>query len=456
MIKYNEKIFRAYDIRGIYGKDLTDKKSFLLGKSFGKFIGEGKNIVVSRDTRNSGIKLKKKFISGLISVGCNVIDIGITSSPMMYFILIKKKYDGGVSITASHNPAKWNGFKMTKNGGILCSEGMGMEDIKKNYSENKFTKPKKKGLIKKLNIEEIYSKFVLDKIKISKPLKIVLDPGNGTACKIAEKLFKKIGHNIIVINGKPDGSFPFRPSDPKEENIKDLIKEVKKQNADIGIAFDGDADRVAFVDNLGRYVKSGNVTIPIFSKYLISSKNKKIVYDICCSSYIEEFITFNGGIAIPSRVGHSYIMNKILEEKAVFGGEYSNHLYFASMFGIDDAIYAGLKMSEIVSKSKRKFSDIVDSIPTYPTSKVEEINCSDKIKFEVVKRIGEKLRKKNYRILSIDGIKAFDKENNWILIRPSNTMSMIKTNTEAKTEKKSNDLLNYSIKIIKQEIKSFN
>jgi len=452
----NQNIFRAYDIRGIYGKDITEETSENLGKSFGTFIGKGKKIVVSRDTRNSGETLKESFIIGLTSVGCDVIDVGITTTPMMYFVVVNQNLDAGVSITASHNPAEWNGFKMTKENGILCSEGMGMEEIRDIFMNKKFSDSEKHGSVSKLDIYNEYEKFVLSKINNKKKMKVILDPGHGAACGVAEKLFRKAGHNVIVINGNPDGSFPSRSSDPKEENVSKLMEEVVKNKADIGIAFDGDADRIAIVDDLGRYLKSGNVTIPILSEYYIKRNNDdnkvKIVYDICCSSSVEELIKEQGGNPILSRVGHSFIMNKIIEENAVFGGEYSNHLYFSDIFGFDDAIFAGLKIIEVIGLQNKSLSKIVDKIPVYPSSSVEEIKCDDNSKFQIVSRIGERLKKENYKIVDIDGVKAFDKDNNWILIRSSNTVPAIKVNSEAKTEDKMLELADFAEKIVKEEI----
>jgi phosphomannomutase len=447
-----QNIFRAYDIRGIYGRDITEETAELIGRAFGTFIGSGKSIAVSRDFRNSGDSLKKGFISGLTSVGCNVMDIGITTTPMMYFAVRKYRLDGGVSVTASHNPAEWNGFKMTKEGGILCSEGFGMEEIKNIFLERKFNEDEV-GKVEKKEITHDYEEFILSKIKNKRKLNIVLDPGNGAACFIAENLFKKAGHNVVVINGKPDGSFPSRPSDPTEDNVDKLKEAVLRERADLGIAFDGDVDRAAFVDNTGKYVPSGNITIPILSEYYLNkNKTGKIVFDICCSSFVEEFIRKHNGIPIHSKVGHSFIMNTLITEGAVFGGEYSNHLYFSEIFGFDDALFAGLKISEIVASGNKKFSEIIAEIPHYPTSGVEEIPCDDDEKFKVVQRVGEILRKEGYRIIGIDGIKAFDKNDDWMLIRGSNTLPVIKINSEAKKEYRMRELFEHAKKIVKSEV----
>ena len=452
----NTNIFRAYDVRGIYGKDITEEVAEKLGKSFGTFIGSGKTVAVSRDTRNGGESLMENFISGLNFVGCNVVKIGMVTTPMMYFAVTEKNYDGGVSVTASHNPPEWNGFKMTKEKGILCSEGMGMEEIRDIFIRDDFSEANVKGNVTDYDVYDDYENFIFSRLNSQKKMKVVLDPGHGASCGFSEKLFTKAGHEVFVINGNPDGNFPSRPSDPKEENVSKLKEEVVKQNADIGIAFDGDADRIAIVDNLGRYAKSGNVTIPILAKYYISkNKDSKIVHDVCCSSCVEDVIKSEGGIPIPSRVGHSFVMNKVIDEKADFGGEYSNHLYFSDIFGFDDAMFAGLKIIEAINSSGNKLSEIVDSIPVYPASTVKEIECDDKIKFQVVKRIADRLRGENYKVLDIDGVKAFDQENNWMLIRGSNTVPAIKINSEAKSENRMQELFELAEKIVNEEIKKY-
>lgn len=449
----NTNIFRAYDVRGIYGKDLNENFAVLLGKAFGTFIGQGKKIVVGKDYRISGDKLKHSFIMGLIAVGCDVVDIGSVTTPMVYFAVKKHNLDGGVEVTASHNPAEWNGFKMTREGGILCSQGFGMEEIREIFASEKFTSPSRIGQVSTLDISNDYTNFILSKINTPRKLKIVIDPGNGAACVIAENIFMKAGHEIVVINGTPNGNFPSRPSEPLEDNVTKLKEEIVKVKADMGVAFDGDADRLALVDDLGRFVWSGNITIPIFSEYYLSkNKNAKIVYDICCSSYIEEFIKQKGGIPIASRVGHSFVMNKMLEENAVFGGEYSNHLYFSEVFGFDDAIFAGLKMAEIIGSHTEPFSEIVNGIHRYPASKISEIHCSDETKFQIVEKIGRRLETEGFRILNIDGVKAFDKDDNWVLIRASNTTPMIKINSEAKTEQRMKELFDYANKIAIEEV----
>lgn len=453
----NLKIFRAYDVRGIYEKEITENTAELIGKSFGTYLGERKKIAVSRDFRNGGKELKQNLIHGLTSVGCDVVDIETVTTPMMYFAVIRYELDGGIQVTASHNPPEYNGFKMAKKKAILCSEGFGMEEIKSCFIKENFTKPETILDISKKEIQQDYEDFMLSKIRTLKKLKIVLDPGNGAACGIAEHIFTKAGYSVLVINGEPDGRFPARSPDPTEKAVNKLMEEVVRTKSDMGIAFDGDADRVAFVDNLGNYISSGNVTIPIFAEYYLKNNKKgKIVYDICSSSSVEDHIRSNGGTPLVNRVGHSFVMNRVVDEGAVFGGENSGHLYFSEIYGIDDALYAGLKMAEIISSQNLVFSEFIKRfLPKYFASNVSEIHCNDNFKFEVVKKIRDRLSKdKRFKIIDIDGVKVFDDHGDWFLIRSSNTAEAIKINSEAKTAEKMKSILEYAESLVKEEIEN--
>ena len=227
-----------------------------------------------------------------------------------------------------------------------------------------------------------------------------------------------------------------------------------EHNADVGIAFDADGDRAAFVDSKGRYCGSGNVTIALFSEsYLEKRKNEKIVFDIACSSFIDEFVRSKGGVPIKNRVGHSFILSRMKQEHAVFGGEYSNHLYFSELFGLDDSIFAGLKLLEILSSNKKPLADLVDSIPKYPTTNVESVSCADEAKFEVIRTLKPQMDKLGYKVIDIDGIKALSNEG-WFLIRASNTNPAIKVNAEGKTEGAAKKLHEFAVEAVRREIKN--
>lgn len=446
-------LFRTNDVRGVYGRELTEDVAERLGRAFGTFIGAGKKIAVGRDTRSSGEQLKSSFVSGLRSVGCDVTDFGTLTTPMLLFATAGRGFDAGAMVTASHNPPEWNGFKLVGENGVQYCTGGGLDDIKEIFTSGKFNEAAQ-GSYSDSDIAEEYDGFILSKIKAGRKLRIVLDPGNGAACGVAEGLFRKAGHEVFVINGWPDGSFPSRPSDPTEKNVAELKSEVLERKADIGMAFDGDSDRLALIDGLGRYVQSGNVTIPIFTRhYLARNRGGKVVYDVCCSSCVEDVIKEMGGVPVLSRVGQPAIRSKMVEVGAVFGGEYSSHLNFSEVFTFDDAIFAGLKMAEIVSADGRSLAELVDSVPKYPTSRLEEIQLplSFADRDGAVKAIGRGLKEDGYRIVDIDGVKAFSPEG-WVLMRASNTQPTIKINAEGKTKEKADALLEMGIKAVKDEL----
>jgi phosphomannomutase/phosphoglucomutase len=447
-------IFRAYDIRGIFNKDLTTEIAEKIGKGFGTFIGEGKNISVGRDGRLSGETLRKIIINGLTSVGCNVTDIGMVPTPVLYFSVANKNLDGGAMITASHNPSEWNGFKLVKEMALPCSEGTGLERVKENVFNNKFNEPKKKGITKKYEkILTDYFEYVLKRIKIGKKLKVVLDPGNGVTSLTAPELFKKLGFDVIVLNEKIDGNFPAHPPEPTEENLQQLKEEVVKVNADFGVAYDGDGDRAVFVDEKGNIISSGSIVIMILAKYYLEKqKNAKIVFDVCCSKAVKEVIKNSGGIPFTTKVGYVHIKNKMANESAVFGGEYSNHLYFSEIYSIDDGVFASLKMAEILSNTDKKLSELVDSIPKYPAIFDWNFNCPDEVKFGVITKLKNKFEKLGMKILDLDGVKLFF-DDGWVLWRASNTQPQIKVYVEADTENRLNELREFAGNELKKAMK---
>lgn len=446
----SERIFRAYDIRGIFGKDLTPHVAEFIGKGFGTYIGTGKTVAVGRDVRLSGPQLKSALVKGLVSVGLRVVDLGIVTTPVFYWAIPHKRLEGGVMVTASHNPPEWNGFKLCKEKGIIIGQGSGMEEIRQIVLKKKFvktdvrSKPQRYGQI----LSE-YAHFILSKIKIKRKLKVVLDTGNGACGIIAPKLFRQAGCHVKVLNQKLDGNFPARGPVPSEETLHELIAEVTKTGADFGVGYDGDGDRSVFADDKGR-ILTGDMASVIFSKALIKKKGDKIVFDVSCSFALEEAIRQNKGKPIVERVGRPYMMERTLKENAVFGGERSGHFYFPEVYGIDDGTYASLKMAEILSKGDEKLSTLIDSIPRYYDGTFN-IQCPDEHKFVVTKGTKASFADKGYKILGIDGVKAFSSDG-WILVRPSNTEPLIRVFVEGKTEDKLKQLLNLARNVVEEEV----
>lgn len=448
-------MFRAYDIRGIYGRELTLSFAEKLGRALGSFFGEGKTLVVARDTRESGEVLKNGLTGGLTSVGCSVVDLGIFPTASAALVILERNFDGGVVVSASHNTAEWNGFIPINSDGLICSEGFGMEKIKEIFSSQNFAKTMNVGKVSKLDATDAYLDFILGKIKVGRKFRVVLDVRGGATYLVGPAAFSRIGCEVTTINDRIDGKFLGQKPDVTEECLTELKRAVVEQKADVGIAFDADGDRAAFVDSRGRYCGSGNVTIALFSEsYLQKNRNAKIVFDVCVSSFISEFVKSKGGVPIVNRVGHSFIANRMKQESAVFGGEYSNHLYFSEIFGLDDAIFAGLKLLEILSSKSKSLSDLIDSIPKYPATSVESISCPDEIKFQVVESLKPKIVSLGYKILDLDGIKAFS-DDGWFLIRVSNTNPTIKVNAEGKTDDMAKKLHALAVDAVRSEIEDY-
>jgi len=427
-----EHIFRAYDIRGIYGVDLTEETASKIGKAFSAYLnGEGKELIVGRDVRLSGKPLEDALIEGLIASGCDVEDIGVVTTPILYFSTVHYRKDGGIMVSASHNPPEWNGFKILTKQGFVC-EGKGMETLKKIAIDERFKYSTPGSLETNSRILTEYQDYVLKRIRLEHGLRGVLDPGNGSCSLLIPQLYEAAEINVVALNPEPDGRFPAHPPEPTREVLDTLAKAVLKERADFGVAFDGDGDRCIFVDERGRIVSGNSALIMLAEHFLKNWKGTAIVYEVSCSMSVEEAIRSLGGRPVLSRVGHTYINEKMLQEKAVFGGELSGHFYFEDTYGFDDAVFASLKMAEFLSEQDRKFSEIVDSMPIYPMYS-KNFDCPDEKKFKAVEALSEEFKEMGYQLLTVDGVKVVD-SNGWFLIRPSNTQPQIRLTAEAKNK----------------------
>ena len=446
-----DSIFRAYDIRGVFGEDLTEEVATRIGAAFATFLGEEKEVLVARDVRLSGEKLSKALVSGLLS-GCDATEIGIVPTPLLYFAINRLQKDAGIVITASHNPPEWNGFKAFSRKG--CIYGKDMEKVKQIAKEVDLERlGKKKGKLRSYKrIIQEYMNFVGNKLEIERKLKVVADTANGTCGLVAPTLFKRLGCQILTLNQDPDGTFPAHLPEPKEETLGELKREVVKNKADLGVGYDGDGDRAVFVDEKGNVIP-GDLTLLIFAKDVLQkSKGAKIVYELSCSMAVEEYIKELGGIPIVERVGHTFIMDRMIEENALFGGEKSSHFYFSECYGVDDAIFASLRMAEILSKSSKKLSEIVDSLPKYPSIYEKNFECPDNLKFVVIEKLKSRFKDYGLKILDMDGVKLLDKDG-WVLLRPSNTEPIIRVSAEAKTEEKLEELYEFAKKELNYVLK---
>ena len=430
--KFNKSIFRAYDIRGIVADTLSVKDAYYIGYNFAKKIRDkfkSVNIVIGYDGRLSSPILEKSLMQGLFDNGANVIRIGLCASPMLYFASIRLRAEGAIMITGSHNPSNYNGFKiLTKEGSYYGKELLSLMKTK--------TMPLMHGKTHYFDISNSYISNLVNAISFKKNnLKVVWDPGNGSTGDIIKKLIKHIPGEHILINSDVDGTFPSHHPDPTEEkNLVDIKKTIKKNNADIGIAFDGDGDRIGVLDSEANFI-SGDKLLLLFAMDVLKKKPKsKIIADVKASNLIFKTISSLGGTAIMSKTGHSLIKTKMKETKALLAGEMSGHIFFADeYYGFDDAIYASIRLLNIMSRGFNIKGFLEKFKNLYSTPEIK-VFCEDSYKFKVIDEI-IKITSKKYRDVSyIDGIRV-NLSYGWWLIRASNTQPAIIVRCEANSKK---------------------
>ena len=449
MEKYiNSNIFREYDIRGVVEDDFNDSLIIDIGKAYGTILIKNNfnDVSVSGDIRSTTPKLKKNIIKGIISTGVNVCDLGTLPTPVNYYSLFKTKIKNSIQITGSHNPSEYNGFKISYNKKPFY--GQSIQKLKKIIQEKAFIKSNKPGEILKLNILEDYNQYIISMFNFNTNIKVSMDCGNASACLTAPEIYKKIGLEVNELFCDVDSSFPNHHPDPTvDSNLTELIENVIKNKSNLGVAFDGDADRIVVVDDLGRIIRS-DILIGLFVKFLIK-KNDYVVYDVKCSKALSEIILESKGIPIECKTGHSIIKNKIIEYNSKIGGEMSGHIFFSDkFFGFDDAVYVSLRLIELLLQSKSKLSDLVNSLPQYITTPEIRLECKDDtIKNDIVNKITEYFKTK-FNYSDIDGIKIIF-NNGWALIRASNTQPVIVLRFEADNS----ILLDEYIDIVKNKFK---
>lgn len=419
----NSNIFREYDIRGIVGEDLTPETVEIIGKAIGTiFRLKGKRTVaIGRDARNSSRPFCQSLMSGLISTGCNCIDFGMVPTPVFYFGVITKKMDGGIMITGSHNPPEYNGFKIMVGDETLYGEGI--KEIERIIRKERFFE-EKDGSLSSYQIINEYIDFVVSNIQIEKKLKIVIDAGNGVGGFVASPIYKEMGNEIFELYCEPDGNFPNHHPDPTiPEYLEDLIEKVKLEKADLGIAFDGDADRIGLVDEKGNILWGDQIMIILSREILKRNPGAKIIGEVKSSKLLYDEIAKLGGVPIMWKTGHSLIKKKIKEEGALLAGEMSGHIFFADRyFGFDDAIYTGARIIEILSKTDKPLSRMLEDLPKTFVSPEIRVPSSDNLKFKVVEEV--KKHYKNFPMVDVDGVRV-DFGDGWALVRASNTQPVL-------------------------------
>lgn len=427
-------IFRAYDIRGIVNETLTEPGVHLLGQALGSLALEQgeKTIAVGRDGRWSSPALATALCKGILATGCHVIDLGMVPTPLLYYATHVFNTQSGVMVTGSHNPPDYNGFKMVVGGKTLTEEQI--QSLYQRIVDNRFSQGE--GELHEFDIVDRYIEHVKQTITISRPLKIVVDAGSGIAGKIAPVLYRYFGCEVHELYCDVDGQFPHHHPDPSDpHNLCDLIEKVKQVKADVGLAFDGDGDRLGVVTSKGEIIWPDRLLM-LFSKALLKKvPHAKIIYDVKCSDHLGKLIAEYGGEPIMWKTGHSLIKAKLAETHAALAGEMSGHFFFKNRwYGFDDALYAGARLLEILSAEQGDLAEVFAALPNSVNTPELKIDVTDDEKFPLMQSLIKYANFSNAEILTIDGLRV-NFANGWGLVRPSNTTPCLVLRFEAESAK---------------------
>ncbi|PCI38485.1 MAG: phosphomannomutase/phosphoglucomutase [Thiotrichales bacterium] len=437
-ISIPKHIFRAYDIRGIVDTELNETTVLAIGKAIGtRLIRNSKekspSIFIAKDARLSGPRLLKALQTGLLETGCNVVDLGVVPTPVLSFATCYTDINSGVVLTGSHNPANYNGLKITLQGETLSESAI--QEIYQTTLNQDFADGM--GNYQTQDLQETYIEYIAKRIKISKRLKVVVDAGNGVAGIIAPKLLRKLGCEVIELYCELDGNFPNHHPDPSNpKNLQDLINKVKALNADIGLAFDGDADRLGVITNAGNMIFPDR-QLMLYAKHVLKTQvGAKIIYDVKCSLNLAKVISANSGIPIISKTGHSLIKKRMFDEKAALAGEMSGHIFFNDRwFGFDDAIYTAARLLEILDNTNQTSDELFNELPNSCSTPEINITIDETIKFSFIKTLQTHAATyfKDAKIVDIDGVRV-EFPYGFALVRASNTTANLVLRFEADTK----------------------
>ena len=437
LTKIKETIFREYDIRGIWEEDLTEDVAYTFGRSFASYIARNGEfeVIVGHDNRTSSPTLHNALITGLIESGANVIDLGLVTTPMYYYAKKKNHVKNGIMITASHNPKEYNGFKISFDyRGNSC--GKEITDFRDYTNQLNFITGQ--GTVRKLDIRPYYLNEVKNSVDLgNRKVKVVFDCGNGTGSIIVKEMLDLFDCEYELLYCDSDPTFPNHHPDPcVPANLVDLGNKVKELGYDLGIGIDGDADRVGLVDENGNVIASDLLMLIVYRSLSANLRKRKAIYDVKCSKTLIDGLEELGIESEMYRTGNSYMNIKINEDDVDFGGEYSGHVWFRDKWpGFDDGIYAGLRLVEIVSKTDKKISELLDNTTKYYSTEELKFFAPDEIKFDVVEKVKSYCVSKGYSMITVDGVRVtFD--DSWALVRCSNTGPNITARFEAKTEER--------------------
>lgn len=437
-MRINKDIFKAYDIRGKVPSEIDTEVAYTIGKSYGTYIKRYRinSCMVGRDNRISSDDLAMALINGILDSGVNVISLGLVTTPMFYYACILKKQTCGIMVTASHNPKDENGFKFSLNE-YTNARGEMIEDFRDFTLKGKFDKGN--GTLYSYDIRKEYIGLVKHAIEMGEgKIKVVVDPGNGTTSIIVHDIFSKFPNlDVYYICDESDGNFPNHHPDPSvEDNLKMLKEKVLEVQADVGLSFDGDGDRIGVVDQKGRMLSADLYMIIIIRDLIDKVSKKEFLYDVACTKALDDEIRKLGGIPYCYKTGASYSKKATSDLDFPFGGEVSGHMYFRDRWpGFDCGIYAGLRLVEILSKTLRPLSSLLEGINKYYSTDKTYIDSTHKVKYEVVDKIKEYCKEKGYEIITIDGLRVVF-EDGWAGIRVSNTAPSLTVRFEATTKER--------------------
>ncbi|MBM4256042.1 MAG: phosphomannomutase/phosphoglucomutase [Deltaproteobacteria bacterium] len=431
----NPAIFREYDIRGVAEKDFTTDFAVTLGQAYGTYVRAlGKRrIAVGRDCRLTSDSYAAALRQGLRSTGIDVVDVGTCPTPLMYFSLYHYDLDGGIQVTGSHNPGDHNGFKICI--GKVTIHGEEIQELRKLIEQGKFAGGQ--GKEQQVPIVPPYQEFVIKQFgRLGRNIHLVVDAGNATAGPVAPRIFREIGCQVTELFCDLDGHFPNHHPDPTiPENLRQLIATVKEAGAEVGVAYDGDADRIGLVDRHGQIVWGDEMLVLFARDILQQHPGATVVSEVKCSQRLFDDVAQHGGTPVMWKSGHSLVKAKMRETGALLGGEMSGHIFFADRyFGYDDAIYASCRMLEILAKNKKEVADLLADLPTSFTTPEIRVDCPDDMKFRLAAKVCERFRDK-YDVIDIDGVRVKFPDG-WGLVRASNTQPVLVLRFEASTQEK--------------------
>jgi phosphomannomutase/phosphoglucomutase len=427
----NPLIFREYDIRGVADRDLTDDVVRSIGRAFGERMRErGKRVLcVGRDVRLSSPRIRNALVAGLLDQGAQVLDVGQVPTPALYYAVLDFKADGGAMVTGSHNPIEYNGIKLSE--GVSSLHGDDIQDLRAR-SERAGVLPQR-GTEEARPVDPDYLRDLTSRIRLKRPLRVVVDPGNGAASIAGPAFLRALGCDVTAIFDVPDGRFPNHLPDPTvPELVRALQEKVRETGADLGIGFDGDADRVGAVDEKGRLLYGDQLLALYAADVLKSHPGEPIIFEVKCSQGLGEWVKAKGGVPVMWKAGHSLIKAKMRETKAPLGGEMSGHMFFADEFpGYDDALYAAGRLLRLLAAESRPLSAMVDELPQsrYVSTPELRLDCTDERKFAIVDSVREHFAA-HHEVLAIDGARV-QFGDGWALIRASNTQPVLVVRFEA-------------------------